>query len=292
MFPYREALVTGASRGLGRAFAEALLGEGVTVWGTSRDGARLPAGVRPLALDLGDPASLAACVERLNTDAPALDLLVNNAGGGAFFPFAQFPEAALAAQWRTLLAAPASLCRAFFPRFAARGHGAIVNVSSLAGSFPIPCMSAYSAAKAGLGAFSRALMLEAAGTGVVIIDFQPGDFATGFNDAMERQPATEDAAVRGRAGGTPDSGLRTLPENAADAADTAAAARVWARCEEHLRCGPPPSAAVRPFLRALRRRRSRTVVAGGFWQAALGPLLARFAPQNLVRRYLRAYYDL
>ncbi|MDR1496906.1 MAG: SDR family NAD(P)-dependent oxidoreductase [Puniceicoccales bacterium] len=263
MFPYREALVTGASRGLGRAFAEALQGEGVTVWGTSRNGARLPDGVRPIALDLGDPASIAACITRLGADAPEIDLLVNNAGSGAFHPFAQFPDASLAAQWQTLLAAPVTLCRAFFPHFVARRHGAIVNVTSLAGRFPVPCMSAYSAAKAAMSAFSTALMLEAAGTGVTIIDFQPGDFATGFNNTMEKCPSPDPAT-----------------------------ARVWARCEKHLIHGPPPDAAARSLLCVLRRRRSQTIVIGGFWQAILGPLLSRIAPQQLILRYLRTYYDL
>jgi short-subunit dehydrogenase len=265
-FPYRQALVTGASRGLGRAFALALLAAGVEVWGTSRDGTRLPEGVRALALDLGDPDSIARLVSRLRDEAPELDLLVNNAGGGTWCPFDEFPADELERQWRVLLAAPVSLCRAFYPLFAERKHGAIVNVASLAGQFPIPFMSTYSAAKAGLSAFSRTLMLEATGSGVAVVDFQPGDYATGFNDNMHRPHRERSASSR--------------------------ETRAWDCCEEHLHAGPPPEHAARALLRALRKGGSRTVATGTFFQARLGPLLARVLPASIVRWYLRGYYAL
>ena len=318
--PYRQALVTGASRGLGRAFAEALRSAGVEVWGTSRDGTRLPEGVRALALDLSlpitptapspvstpivpdkntrrtcsgtagrpvstlttpetnapasaspisnastpPPGSIAALVNRLRVEAPELDLLVNNAGGGTWSPFLDFPADELERQWHVLLASPVALCRAFYPEFVERGRGAIVNVASLAGQFPIPFMSSYSAAKAGLSAFSRTLMLEAAGTGVVVIDFQPGDYATGFNDNMHKPPR--------------------------EALPTQQETRAWECCEEHLRNGPRPEHAARALLRALRRGRSHTVATGTFFQATLGPLLTRVLPPRIVQWYLRHYY--
>ncbi|MDR2845158.1 MAG: SDR family NAD(P)-dependent oxidoreductase [Puniceicoccales bacterium] len=271
-FPYHEALVTGASRGLGRAFAEALHAEGVTVWGTSRDGTGLPEGIRPLALDLDTPATIAAAIAHLHANAPHLDLLINNAGAGAFHLFHEFPPRTLAQQWRTLLAAPVAFCHAFYPRFLEQEHGAIVNVTSLASQFPIPCMSAYSAAKAGLSTFTQALMLEAHGTGVAVIDFQPGDYATDFNNAMTAPAPQGDGTD-------------------ADGTD-ATAARIWARCERHLHAGPPPAHAARRLLRALRRRRSQTVHTGTFWQARLGPLVARLLPRGIVQRYLRNYYDI
>lgn len=266
MFPYRQALVTGASGGLGRAFAEALLAEGVAVWGTSRDGApaRMPAGVKPLALDLNDAESVAALLEKISREAPELDLIINNAGDGVFAPLEQFSAAALEKQIRVLLASPAEICRRIFPKFRARQHGAIVNVASLAGDFPIPFMSAYSAAKAGVSAFSRTLMLEAAGTGVVVIDFRPGDYATGFNNATARA---------------------NFPENSPPA-------RAWECCEKHLKNGPPPPHAAKILMRALRKKRTGTIVAGDFWQAKLGPLLARFAPRALVNLYLKNYYKI
>lgn len=263
-FPFREALVTGASSGLGRAFAVALLKRGVVVWGTSRDGTRLPEGVRAVALDLGDAVSVHACVERLRVEAPGLDLLVNNAGCGVFGPFDGMPFEAVRGQLRVLLEAPVALCGAFFPGFVKRGHGGIVNVASLAGVFPVPCLGMYSAAKAGLSAFSRALMVEAHGSGVMIVDFLPGDFATGFNNAMRRELS----------------------------GNTAWAERVWVRCEALLRGAPAAERAAVALIAALERGRSCRVVAGSFWQAQLGPLLARLVPEGVVRWFLRGYYGL
>ncbi len=262
----RQALVTGVSSGLGRAFATALLAEGVEVWGTARDTSRIPAlpGLHPVALDLGDPDSIANCIQKIRTDAPRLDLLVNNAGNGAFFPLEEFPPVALEGQWRVLLHGPAELTRAFYSDFREKNRGVVVNVTSLAGDYPIPFMSAYSGAKAGLSAFTRTLMLEAAGSGVAIIDFRPGDYATGFNDAARGF----DAVVR------PD------------------AARARDACVEHMKAGPKPERAARDLWRAVCRGRSGVVTSGDFWQAGLGPFLARLAPEPLVRAYLRNYYGL
>lgn len=262
--PPRQALVTGVSAGLGRAIAQKLVAEGVEVWGTARDVARVPAGIHPVALDLADPASVAACVAQVRREAPALDLLVNNAGHGAFFPLEEFPSGDLESQWRVLLHGPAELSRAFYADFRARRRGVLVNVTSLAGDYPIPFMSAYSGAKAGLSAFTRALMLEAENSGVAVIDLRPGDYATGFNNAMRGF----DAVAR------PD------------------AARARAACEAHVKAGPPPERAAADLWRAVLRGRSGVVTTGDFWQARLGPLLARIAPERVVRAYLRRYYGL
>jgi short-subunit dehydrogenase len=277
--------------------------------------------VRPLALDLAKPGAPAALAAHLLENASGLDLLVNNAGAGTWSPFETFPDAELERQWRVLLAAPIALCRAFFPVFAAQGRGAVVNVASLAGRFPIPFMSAYSAGKAGLSAFTRTLMLEAAGRGVVVLDFQPGDYNTGFNDNM-RKPGPAAADTAAAATGTDAHGLSRTdtdahgrrsdtaaphadPANNAPSSASAAAAspsaspsaaareaRAWACCEAHLRAGPDAEHAARLLLRALRRGKSRTVVAGDFFQSVAGPLLARLAPDAVTQWFLRRYYRL
>ncbi|MDR0535122.1 MAG: SDR family NAD(P)-dependent oxidoreductase [Puniceicoccales bacterium] len=279
-FPYREALVTGASGGLGRAFALALLAAGVRVHGTSRSGAGLPAGVIPHALDLAHPSSVAALVAELRRDAPALDLLINNAGSGLWQAVCDLGDAEISESCAILLEGPVRLCRAFHPRFAEQGHGAIVNVTSLAGVFPIPCMSLYCAAKAGLSAFTRTLMLEASGSGVVILDFQPGDYRTGFNENM-RKAHLEPAGER-----------RGAAHSGNNFRDAARDLRAWECCEAHLRDGPPPRHAAKALMRALRHGRSGTVVTGTFFQAVLGLFLARFLPSRLIHRFLRAYYRL
>ena len=263
-FVPRQALVTGVSAGLGRAIAQKLLAEGVEVWGTARDVSRVPAGIRPVALDLADPESVTACIRKVNAEAPELDLLVNNAGNGAFFALEDFPAVELEKQWRVLLHGPAELTRGFYAVFRARRRGAIVNVTSLAGDYPIPFMAAYSGAKAGLAAFTRALMLEAEGSGVAVVDLRPGDYATGFNDAM--------------------AGFGAVSRPDAVAARDA--------CVKHVNAGPPPEKAALDLWRAVSRGRSAVMYTGDFWQAGLGPLLARFAPEAIVRAYLKGYYGM
>ena len=215
----------------------------MTVWGTAREVSRVPAGIIPVALDLGNPESVAACIQKMRAEAPDLGLLVNNAGNGAFYPLEDFPAGDLEAQWRVLLHGPAELTRAFYAGFRAKKRGVIVNVTSLAGDYPIPFMSAYSGAKAGLSGFTRALMLEAAGSGVAVIDFRPGDYDTGFNDAM-----------RGfRSVSRPDS------------------VRARDACDAHVKAGPQPGRAAHDLWRAVARGRSGVVTSGDFFQATLGP---------------------
>ena len=103
------------------------------------------------------------------------------------FPsWGQFPEEEIARQIDVLLAAPIRLCRAFAPKMADRGSGGIVNVSSIAGMFPLPYMPLYNAAKAGLSAFSASLALEYKAVPFVT-DFRLGDFRTNFNEAVKKE---------------------------------------------------------------------------------------------------------
>lgn len=259
-FP-QKVLITGASSGLGRAIAQRFLREGALVWGTSRDGARLPEGVAPLALDLANPDSVTALLTVGDGD---FDVVVNNAGSGAFFAADQFPEEVLRTQLESLLTAQILISRHFYSQFLHKSRGTLVNVTSLAGDFPIPYMSAYSAAKAGLSAFTGALILEAPRSGVVIIDFRPGDLATGFNGSM---PGFDSVAS--------DAGRR-----------------VARACDRHVNAGASAEVAAESLFRAVMRGRSGVVVSGTFWQARVGPMLARFVPRGWVFRYLKNFYEL
>ena len=260
---YATALVTGASSGLGAAFTQMLLEEGVEVWGTSRavDSLQKRDGFHAASLDLADPASCERFLAAHRELAGRLDLLINNAGAGHFGDLAQTPVDVVTRQLRVMLEGPARLVQWAAPGMLARGHGTVVNVASLAREFPLPYMSTYNAAKAGLSNLTRSLDLEWAGTGVTAVDFLPGDYRTGFNTAMQSQ-----------ANGQPSR------------------ARVWAALEANLRAGPPPEQAARDLRRALLRRRSGVVVSGTFFQARLAPLLLRLVTWPVVRAGLRWYY--
>ena len=267
---YRTALVTGASTGLGRAVAEMLLDEGLRVWGTARDPARLPgrAGFFPVALDLGADASVDAAVQRAEGEAGGFDVVVNNAGFGLYGPFVDRDFADWKRQLDAMLVRTLRLSHLVLRGMLARNRGALVNVSSLAVDFPMPFMSGYNVVKAGLAAFSESLMIEVAGTGVIVIDFRPGDYRTGFNQTMQAS-----------------SGINFL----SDALPAGRVRRAWTVIEANLATAPSPARAAADLRRALRRHRSGTVRSGMFFQAWLAPLLARLIPLSL-RRAAQARY--
>jgi NAD(P)-dependent dehydrogenase (short-subunit alcohol dehydrogenase family) len=268
---HRAAFVTGASTGLGRAFAEMLLAEGVRVWGTSRETARLagtaaahPGSFFPVALDLRDANAAVAAFRTAEESAGGFDLVVNNAGYGAFGGFAAADFAVWRDQLEVMLVHTAALAHAALPGMLVRGHGALVNISSLAAEFPLPFQPAYNMAKAGLSALSESLMVETRGTGVIVLDVRPGDYRTDFEGAVARLPGAEAPGAR----------------------------RAWAAFGKMMRSGPPPDHAAAALRRALLRHRSATVRTGRFFQAVAGPLLARLAPLALSRRIQTRYFGL
>lgn len=263
---YRTAFVTGASAGLGRAFAEMLLAEGVEVWGTARAAARLPAQARlhPLELELGDGAAAEAVLRAADRAAGGFDLVINNAGYGAFGGFAATDFAVWARQLELMLVNTARLAHVAVQLMAGRGRGALVNVSSLAAEFPLPYQPAYNVVKAGLSALSESLMLEHAGTGLIVLDLRPGDYRTDFEGSVLRPGAAPDAR----------------------------ADRAWAAFRRLMESGPAPAHAAAALRRALRRGRSGTVRTGRFTQAVLSPALARFGSLALRRWVLGRYFDL
>lgn len=269
---HRTAFVTGASTGLGRAFAEMLLADGVRVWGTSRDTARIAdlarahgAAFTPVALDLCDgPAA-----EKIFLQEAALagdggfDLVINNAGYGVFGQFAATAFDEWREQLEVMLVNTARLSHAALRLMLARNRGALVNISSLAAEFPLPFQSAYNIAKSGLTALNESLILETAGTGVIILDVRPGDYRTDFETSVRRPAGTSTPRMN----------------------------RAWDAFAAMMQSGPAPAHAAAALRRALLRHRSGTVRTGRFFQAVLGPFLARFGSLPLRRKIQARYYD-
>lgn len=264
---YRAAVVTGASSGLGAAFTKMLLAEGLQVWGTSRSPEQMQTrpGFHPLALDLADGASMARFLEAMQPRWSEVDILVNNAGNGIFNRFEHLEPEQIGEQLRVLLHGPVALCHAALPSFLLRGTGTIVNVASMAREFPLPYFSLYNAAKAGLSNFTRSLQTELAGTGIRMVDFQPGDYRTRFNAEAARP---EELA---------------LDEHLAQA---------WKSLENHLNAAPPPERAARDLRRVLASRRAGPVASGDLFQTRVAPLLRRLLPWNFVEWGMRRYYGL
>lgn len=267
---HRTAFVTGASTGLGRAFAQMLLADGVRVWGTSRDPARLadlrsvhPDAFVPVALELRDGAAAVSVLAEADRAAGGLDLVVNNAGYGVFGEFAAVEFSAWEEQLQVMLVNTARLSHAALQAMGRRNRGTLVNISSLAAEFPLPFQAAYNVAKSGLSALNESLMIETAGTGVVVIDFRPGDYRTDFDGSVRRpQPSPPPRLLR-----------------------------AWEAFSGLMRSGPEPARAAAALRRALLRHRSGTVRTGRFFQAVAAPLLARFGSLNLKRWLQARYFD-
>lgn len=188
----KVALVTGGSRGIGLAIARALVADGVQVAVTGRSDAHLsaarpqieaagPGSVETLQADVRRHPDIKRAVDATAARFGGLDILVNNAGVGVFTAVQSMtPE-----QWNevidTNLTGVFNACQAALPHLRRRGGGFIINISSLAGSNPFADGAAYCASKAGLNAFSEALMQELRYDNIRVSYVMPGSVATGFS---------------------------------------------------------------------------------------------------------------
>ncbi|GJG85112.1 oxidoreductase [Gemmatimonadetes bacterium T265] len=188
------ALVTGASRGIGRAVAGRLAASGVLVAALARTAAALadlarahPDGrVVPLAADLRDVGATARAVAAARTACGgAPDLLVNNAGVFAVAPAHETDADAFAAVLDANLAAPFRLVRALLPEMRARGAGHVVTIGSVADRSVFPGNAAYAASKYGLRALHEVLRAECRGTGVRCTLVSPGPVDTPLWDSLD-----------------------------------------------------------------------------------------------------------
>lgn len=178
------AAITGASAGIGEAFARALARRGYDLLLVARRKQRLAALARELtdatarrveilAADLTRPAALRGVEERLEAER-RLVLLVNSAGLGDFDPFWKSDRAREDAEVRLNVLAVVRLTHAVLPRMVRLGRGAVLNVSSTAGFAPCPNFATYGATKAFLNSFTEALHEELRGTGVRVQALCPG----------------------------------------------------------------------------------------------------------------------
>lgn len=192
-------LVTGCSTGIGRAFAEECCRRGHSVIATARRRDSLvglaAAGMRTLALDVDDPASIAALAAGLAAEGVEVDMLVNNAGYGAMGPLAELPAGELEQQFRTNVFGLMAVTQALVPGMAARRRGRIVNIGSVSGVLPTPFSGAYCATKAAVHALSDALRLELAPFGIEVIVVQPGGIQSQFGATASQGAAGRSAGL-------------------------------------------------------------------------------------------------
>ena len=187
----RVAVVTGASKGLGRAMAVAMAAEGAKLALVSRDAAKLGAVAEEIAAAGGEARVFVADVtqekqvRRLEQEVLAafgkVNILINNAGVNVRKPTVEFTLEEWHLVMDTNVTAAFLLCRSFIPAMAGQGYGRILNMTSIMSHVSMPGRIAYSSSKTALLGMTRALALELAAEGITVNGISPGPFATEMN---------------------------------------------------------------------------------------------------------------
>lgn len=241
MLEGRNAIVTGASRGLGAAIARALAREGANLLLVSRSGTGVTA-------DLAEPRAAERVIAEARRHWDRLDILVNNAGVlGPMGPSWENPSDEWRRTMQVNLLAPVELCRLAVPWMRDSGGGSIINVSGGGATGPRPNFSAYACAKTALVRFTEVLAQEAAGFGVRVNAIAPGAMNTAMHRAVldagpERAGAGEyqRAVEQERSGGTSPDKAAELAVFLASDASAGVSGRLlsalwdpWPRLAEH-----------------------------------------------------------
>ncbi len=178
----KTALVTGASSGIGEATVRRLLRDGYKVYAAARRVDRIAAleagGATVIALDLTDDASIVASIERIASEAGRLDVLVNNAGYGAYGSLEDVPLAEGRRQFEVNVFGLARLCQLALPMMRQQGGGKVVNVTSIGGKLGEPFGSWYHATKFAVEGMSDCMRMELAPHGIDVIVIEPGAIRT------------------------------------------------------------------------------------------------------------------
>jgi NAD(P)-dependent dehydrogenase (short-subunit alcohol dehydrogenase family) len=268
----RKVLITGASAGIGEAIAAALVQRGFQVWGTARDPERLTdkPGIRPIALDLGDPVSIEEALRLGLQQAGGFDIVINNAGNGIWGPLEHLSPEQEIAQFQVLVFGPMQIIRGVLPPMRAQGHGLVINVTSLAAQFAVPFLGAYSAAKAAMASMTWSLQMELLDEPIRFVDVRPGEIRSNFNEVMDFTPQRESSRY------------------------TANLKRAYHVYNGRMRKAPPPERVAEMLLKVIESggEGSPIVSSGDVFQARVAPLLARFASSRLLRWFTNRYYRL
>jgi short-subunit dehydrogenase len=262
----KRVFLTGASSGIGLAIAKALSANGEEVWGTARKAERIPTlpGLHRVALDLLDRESLGEIFHASRHAAGHFDVVINNAGSGYFGPAESLPPEELARHFHVLVFGQIELMHLALESMRGEDGGLVINISSLASRLPVPYMAAYNAAKAALASYTMSVQLELGQGNLRLVDLQPADINTGFNDAVAKT-ATHDPRVT----------------------------RTWQAVDRNMKAAPPPDLVARKVMQLIEQPDPPArVTVGDAFQATIAPLIFRFLPQGVRLWGLRKYYGI
>ena len=271
----RVVLVTGASSGIGEDTARRLQALGYIVYGAARRTDRLQAltadGIRPLAMDVTDDASMTSGVNRLLEETGRIDILVNNAGYGSYGAIEDVPIDEARRQFEVNVFGLARLTQLVSPHMRTRGSGTIINISSIGGKLTTPLGGWYHATKYAVEALSDALRMELRPFGIDVVVVEPGAIRTAW------WPIAADH-------------LEATAEGSAYAAQIRAVAGAM-RSESNNRRYSPPEVIARTVGRIVPTRHPRTRYAVGFMAK---PLIAarRVLPDRAFDRLISAAFGI
>jgi short-subunit dehydrogenase len=262
----KRIFLTGTSSGIGLAIARALSANGDEIWGTARKIERIPTlpGMHRVALDLSDRDSLGEIFRSVWREAGHFDVVINNAGSGYFGRAESLSPAELARHFQILVFGQIELLHLALEAMRQEEHGLVINVSSLASRLPVPYMAAYNASKAALATYTMSMQLELGHGNVRLVDLQPADINTGFNDAVTKT-ATNDACVN----------------------------QTWQVVDRNMKAAPPPELVARQVMKLIDQTNPPPrITVGDSFQAVIAPFIFRFLPQRVRIWGLKKYYGI
>jgi len=194
----RVALVTGASRGLGKAIALSLAEAGARVALVARDVEQLNAVANEarrsgaqaeiFRTDISDESQVRELERNVLANFGPVDILINNAGINVRKLCVDLTLPDWMSVLNTNLTSAFLMSRSFVPHMQGRGYGRIINIASIMGHISVPMRTAYSSSKAGMLGFTRALALELAGDSITVVSISPGPFATEMTIPLMTNP--------------------------------------------------------------------------------------------------------
>jgi NAD(P)-dependent dehydrogenase (short-subunit alcohol dehydrogenase family) len=265
----KRVFLTGASSGIGLAIAKLLVAQGHEVWGTSRNLERIPKLPRlhGVVLDLSDRHSIDEAFNAVLAEAGHFDVLINNAGAGHFDPAELLPMDSILSQFQVLVFGQIQMMQLALRHMRDRREGLIINITSLASRLPVPFMAAYNASKAALAAFTMSIQLELAESRVHIVDLQPGDISTEFNQSVTQTSKTDryDSKI----------------------------AKTWETVERNMKKAPGPDLVARNVLKLINSLRPPPrITVGDVFESKIAPMIFRFLPQRVRIWGLKRYYGI
>ena len=261
----KKALVTGGTSGIGLALCEKLLAMDYEVYSVSRNPNKIKSrtNFHLLSLDLSDLDSVSRFGDKFIEQYGTPDLVINNAGYGAFYEWKEFPREEIEKQISVLFTAPVLLCKSFAPFMESEKKRTIINITSLATLYPLPYMPLYNACKSALSSFTQSMMLEY--KTLKWLDFRLGDIRTSFNNSAPKQ---------------------------AEESQSDSMKRAWKQIEKQLNESPLPYVAAQQIIFSLQKGKVGTIYGGGFFQSKLAPFFEIFLSTRFLIKILKVRYRL